>query len=554
MTLMRDELSLMVLRAVQATYEVDPTFVPEIEIPSVPEHGDYATNAAMVLAKHLKRSPREIASRVSEMMRSYENPSIKEIKVEGPGFMNFFLTQEAFRRVLSIIHKQGERYGSSDLGQGRTVQVEFVSANPTGPLHVGHGRGAAVGDAIARILTACGYRVQKEYYINDVGKQMQILGRSLYLRYLEALGREIDFPDDHYQGAYMKDLAKVFYREVGDRYAAVPEAEALPVCSAYAARAILAGIREDLADFRVTYDEWFSERTLHEGGSVEASLAFLKQRGLLYEQDGAWWFESSRFGDEKDRVVVRQSGEKTYFAADIAYHWNKIQRGFHTIVNIWGADHHGYVPRVKAVVEALGYDPDRLKIILVHLVNLLRGGHPVAMSTRAGEFITLREVMDEVGVDAARYIFLTRRSDSPLDFDLDLAKAQNSENPVYYVQYAHARISSLFEVARERGVSLNPDEAELYLDLLTDPQEVELMKVLGEFPYVVRNAATYLEPHRISYYLHGLVSTFHAYYNRQRILTESYGLTQARLSLVKAVQIVLKNAFEMVGLSAPDKM
>lgn len=554
MSLIRDELSSIIRRAVKDAFDLDENFEPEIEIPSVAQHGDYATNTAMVLTRVLKKNPREIASRLADAI-TVQNPSIIDrLEIAGPGFMNFFIRKEAFRRVIPLIYERQESYGRLDIGKNRLVQVEFVSANPTGPLHVGHGRGAAVGDALARILEACGYRVQREYYINDVGKQMNILGRSLYLRYLELLGKPVDFPEDHYRGDYMKDLARQFYEEMGSKYLDVPEEEALPVCSKYAAGKILDGIRKDLEDFRVTYDEWFSEEKLHREGMVEKAIDELRNRGFIYEQDGAIWFKSSLFGDEKDRVVVRSNGAKTYFAADIAYHWNKMQRGFDTIIDIWGADHHGYVPRLKAVVEALGLNPEKLKVILVQLVNLLRGGQPVAMSTRAGEFVTLREVMDEVGVDAARYMFLTRRSDSPLDFDLELAKAQSSENPVYYVQYAHARISSLFEVARERGIKLDLEKAMKHLDRLEEPQEIQIMKLLAEFPFVLRKSAESLEPHRIPYYLHELASAFHPYYNHHRILTDDEALTQARLALAGAIHIVLKIALNLIGLSAPDKM
>jgi len=554
MALVRDELSFIVRKALQDVFGIAEDFEPELEIPSLAQHGDYATNAAMVLAKSLKKNPREIAEKLSEPITSLGANILDRLEIAGPGFINFFIKKEAFRRVLPMIFEQGENFGKTDVGKGRFVQVEFVSANPTGPLHVGHGRGAAVGDALARILEASGYRVHREYYINDVGKQMNILGRSLYLRYLELLGRQIEFPEDHYRGDYMKDLARDFLQEVGTKYLDIPEDEAVPVCSKYAAQKILDGIRKDLEDFRVTYDEWFSEEKLHREGMVESAIDQLRSRGFIYEQDGAVWFKSSLFGDEKDRVIVRSNGAKTYFAADIAYHWNKMQRGFDTIIDIWGADHHGYVPRIKAVVEALGFDPKKLNIILVQLVNLLRGGQPVAMSTRAGEFVTLREVMDEVGVDAARYMFLTRRSDSPLDFDLELAKAQSSENPVYYVQYAHARISSLFAVAAERGVKLDVETAFKHLDRLEEPQEIQLTKILGEFPFVVKKSAECLEPHRIPYYLHELASTFHAYYNHHRILTDDDALTQARLALAGAIHIVLKNALKLIGLSAPDKM
>ncbi|MCX7822770.1 MAG: arginine--tRNA ligase [Syntrophobacterales bacterium] len=554
MALIRDELRSIISKALKNGLSLSDDFEPEIEIPTIAQHGDYATNSAMVLAKTLKKNPREIASKILEFIEA-QNPDILErVEIAGPGFINFFIRSDAFSSVLPIIYEQGKAFGKTDIGKGRYVQVEFVSANPTGPLHVGHGRGAAVGDALARILESCGYRVHREYYINDVGKQMTILGRSLYLRYLEVLGKAIDFPEDHYRGDYMKDLAQKFFKEMGEKYLNTPEEEALPICTKYAAENILEGIKKDLEDFRVSYDEWFSEESLHRGGAVEKAIEQLRNRGFIYEQDGAIWFRSSLFGDEKDRVIVRSNGAKTYFAADIAYHWNKIERGFDTIINIWGADHHGYVPRIKAVVDALGLNPERLKVILVQLVNLLRGGQPVAMSTRAGEFVTLREVMEEVGVDAARYMFLTRRSDSPLDFDLELAKAQSSENPVYYVQYAHARISSLFEVGRERGVTLDLKKAMSNLNHLKEPQEIQLMKLLGEFPFVLRKSAEYLEPHRIPYYLHDLASTFHTYYNHHRILTEDENITQARLALAGAIHTVLKIGLELIGLSAPDKM
>ncbi|MEJ5300377.1 MAG: arginine--tRNA ligase [Thermodesulforhabdaceae bacterium] len=554
MALVRKELSFIVRKALQDTFGINEDFEPELEIPSIAQHGDYATNAAMVLARSLKKNPKEIAEKLKEPITSLGSNILDRLEIAGPGFINFFVRKEAFKQVIPMIFEQRENFGRTDIGKGQFVQVEFVSANPTGPLHVGHGRGAAVGDALSRILDACGYRVHREYYINDVGKQMNILGRSLYLRYLELSGKSIEFPEDHYRGDYMKELAQDFLREVGTRYIDLPEEEVVPICSKYAAQKILDGIRKDLEDFRVTYDEWFSEERLHHEGMVEKAIDQLRSRGFIYEQDCAIWFKSSLFGDEKDRVIIRSNGAKTYFAADIAYHWNKMERGFDRIIDIWGADHHGYVPRIKAVVQALGFDSEKLNVILVQLVNLLRGGQPVAMSTRAGEFVTLREVMDEVGVDAARYIFLTRRSDSPLDFDLELAKAQSSENPVYYVQYAHARISSLLGVASERGVAIDMEKAFKHLDRLEEPQEIQLAKILGEFPFVLRKSAECFEPHRIPYYLHELASTFHAYYNHHRILTDDEELTQARLALAVSIHIVLKNGLNLIGVSAPDKM
>ncbi len=553
MELIREKLSSMLKKAILGTSNIED-FEPEIEIPAIPEHGDYATNCAMVLAKRLKKNPREIASILLEALYPDTASFVENIEVAGPGFINFFMKKEAFHEMLLFIGRHIENFGTLDIGKGKLVQVEFVSANPTGPLHIGHGRGATIGDSIARILKSCGFKVHREYYINDVGKQMEILGRSLYLRYLELFGKEIDFPEDHYRGDYMKDLARELYEDVKDGLVNMPEEEAIEKCSKFAGEKILEGIKKDLSDFRVFYDEWFSESKLHENGTVDEAIAYLKEKGYIYEKDGALWFKSSLWGDEKDRVVVRSNGAKTYFAADIAYHWNKIKRNFELIIDVWGADHHGYVPRMKAVMEALGYNSERLKIILVQLVNLVRSGQPVAMSTRAGEFVTLREVMDEVGVDAARYIFLTRRSDSHLDFDLDLAKAQSSENPVYYVQYAHARISSIFEVAKEKNIFLKEDVAENNLTRLVEPQEIEIIKHLGEFREVVKNSALLLEPHRIPYYLHNLASLFHNYYNHHRVLTDDPVLTQARLYLAKVTQQVIKRALDLIGLSAPDKM
>jgi arginyl-tRNA synthetase len=431
--------------------------------------------------------------------------------------------------------------------------VEFVSANPTGPLHIGHGRGAATGDVLASILAACGYAVEREYYINDAGNQMDTLGRSLYYRYQQLLGQDIPFPDEHYQGEYMLDLAKEFRQEAGERYRDNSLDEVLPIFTRFAGERILEGIREDLRVFGVTFDFWFSEQSLHDEDVIRKTIKDLTARGHIYEQDGAQWFRSTLLGDEKDRVVIRGNGISTYFASDLAYHKNKYDRGFDLVIDIWGADHHGYVPRMQAGVEALGRKREDLRVVLVQLVNLLRGGKPVAMSTRAGEFVTLREVLDEVGKDAARFIFLTRRSDSQLDFDLETAKMQSNDNPVFYVQYAYARLCSVFAKARELGVALNEDAAG-YLDLLTAPQEQEIMKLLGEYPEVLASSAQHLEPHRIPYYLNELVATFHSYYNHNRIIGDDPDLTQARLYLAAATRTVLHNALNLLGVGAPEKM
>jgi arginyl-tRNA synthetase len=527
----------------------------ELSVPKTPRHGDYASNVALSLTRQLKRSPREIASEIVGRLDDREG-IISKVEIAGPGFLNFFVTPRAWHDIPREILASPERFGRQDLGHGRRVQVEFVSANPTGPLHIGHGRGAATGDVLANMLAACGYQVEREYYINDAGNQMDTLGRSLYYRYQGILGESVEFPENHYRGEYMIDLAREFREEVGERYRGKPLDEVLSEFSTYAGNRILAGIRDDLGLFGVTFDRWFSEQTLHDRGVVEETLRQLQALGHVYEQDGARWFRSTAFGDEKDRVVIRANGISTYFAADIAYHKDKFDRGHDLVIDVWGADHHGYVERMLAGIQALGRRREDLRIILIQLVNLLRGGAPVAMSTRAGEFVTLREVIDEVGKDAARYIFLTRRSDSPLDFDLEVAKMQNNDNPVFYVQYAHARLCGVFEVARERGVEWlwlktgTPPP----LDSLTLPAEIQIMRMLGEYPEMLASCCRSLEPHLISFYLHELVSLFHSYYNQNRILGDDADQTQARLFLAAAVRGVIHNALELLGVSAPEKM
>ena len=527
----------------------------ELEIPKSSQHGDYATNIALNLTRRIRQNPRSIAERI---VGGIEDPDgiVRKIEIAGPGFINFFLNPTAIQDILRGILSQGNGYGRRDFGKDIRIQVEFVSANPTGPLHIGHGRGAATGDAVARILEACGYSVEREYYINDAGNQMNTLGRSLYYRYRELLGDPIEFPEGHYRGDYMKDLAGEFMKEKGDQYRSAALDDVLPVFTTYAANRILEGIRQDLEDFGITFDTWFSEQALHDADEIRSTIAELKERGFIYEDEGAVWFRSTAFSDEKDRVVVRANGISTYFAADLAYHKNKFQRGYDMVVDIWGADHHGYVDRLSAGAQALGRNPSDLKIILVQLVNLLRGGKPVAMSTRAGEFVTLKEVVDEVGKDAARFIFLTRRSDSQLDFDLDVAKMQSNDNPVYYVQYAHARLSSILEVARERGIPLGWIETgEMpFLPLLVDRRELELIQLLGEYPELLERSARSLEPHLIPYYLHELVSLFHSYYNQNRVLGDDPDVTQARLYLAVALRIVINNALGILGVHAPEKM
>ena len=524
----------------------------EIDRPRQLEHGDLATNLALNLARLEGRPPRQVA----EMILKHLAPAdgfLAHFEIAGPGFINFVLADEVWQGVADEILTAGENYGRTDLGGGRRVQVEFVSANPTGPLHVGHGRGAAVGDALASLLQATGYSVEREYYINDAGRQMLILGRSVFLRYLEQLGRQKDFPQDHYQGGYITEIAARMVEEYGDEYLEADPDETAAVFQPLAAAAILEGIKQDLADFGIVFDVWFSETTLHEGNRMETLLKSLQADGLAYEEEGALWYQTRKAGDEKDRVLVKSNGEMTYFAADVAYHADKFSRGFETVIDVWGADHHGYVPRMEAAVKALTGGRMSFTAKLVQLVNLLRRGEPVAMSTRTGEFVTLREVVGEVGRDACRFIFLTRRSDSPLDFDLELAKEKSLDNPVYYVQYAHARVASIKRKAAEMDLAL-PAPGEADLSLLSEPEELALLRNLAAYPDLIASAARSLEPHRLTYYLTELASAFHAYYNRHRILGEEPGLSRARLCLSQAVGQVVAGGLGILGVEAPERM
>jgi arginyl-tRNA synthetase len=524
----------------------------EIETPKVRSHGDFATNLAMVSARIQKMAPRKIAEAIVASLDDSDGV-IAKTEIAGPGFINFTLQPSAWQRKLADIHRAGSDYGRCNLGQGKKIQIEFVSSNPTGPLHVGHGRGAAVGDATGNILAFCGYDVQKEYYINDSGRQIRTLGRSVMLRYREAFGQEIDFPEDCYQGGYIRHLAAALKESRGDELLLLDETEAILICARYAATNIIADIREDLTDFGVTFDNWFSEQSLYEKGLVDQSIADLERRQLIYTEAGAKWFRSTRFGDEKDRVVVRQNGQTTYFASDIAYHQEKYSRGFERVIDVWGADHHGYIPRVMAAIEASGYRRDQFDVILVQLVNLLRGGEPVAMSTRAGEFVTLSDVVSEVGRDAARFLFLTRSSDSSLDFDLELAKQKTNDNPVYYVQYVHARICSILRKAGERGVSCETIDA-ASLSQLTEIEAIDLIKALEHYPETVAAAGRFMEPHRITYYLMSLASAFHTYYNKHRVLVDDPDVCRSRMGLITIVASVIRNGLTLLGVSAPKQM
>ena len=546
-------------------------------------HGDFASPLALALARVAKRKPREIAERI--VARLPESASIASVEIAGPGFINFSVATAAFTETVRRILASGVSSTRAAFGGGRRVQVEFVSANPTGPLHVGHGRGAANGASVANILEAVGFDVEREYYVNDAGRQMHILALSVWLRYLERRGQAVPFPSNGYRGAYVHDIAAALERDVGGDLAVdietlmngVPadapaggDKEAHVDALIARARSLLgaqryeqvfahardievADIRTDLEEFGVVYDKWFSERTLIDAGDVERSVARLRERGHVYERDGALWFRSTAFGDEKDRVVVRENGESTYFASDIAYAANKFERGFERAIYMWGADHHGYIARVKAAVEALGYDPDAVEIPIVQFANLYRGGERVQMSTRSGEFVTLRELRNEVGTDAARFFYVMRRCEQHLDFDLELAKSRSNDNPVYYVQYAHARISSVLRQCEERGMvsGVGPDAA---FETLVEAEPIALMRILARYPEVLANAARALEPHQLATYLREVATHLHGFYNAHTFLVDDDAVRGARLSLAVATRSVLADGLALLGVSAPDSM
>jgi arginyl-tRNA synthetase len=524
-----------------------------IERPRRENQGDYATNVAMLMARHWDMKPRDIAQVITSHLKKSEY--VEKVEVAGPGFINFFLSDLWMSELIREIIAKGEDYGKRDLGKGKRAQVEFVSANPTGPLHIGHGRGAAVGDVMANILSFAGWYVEREYYINDAGLQMKLLGRSVQARYFELLGRSevAPFPEEGYKGDYIYDIAQEIIDREGDKFLGLSIEETLDYFKDYAVKVILNGIKKDLEDFRVLFDVWFSEKTLHERGLIREMVDFLTKRGLAYEKEGAIWYRSTQFGDEKDRVLIRSNGEPTYFASDVAYHKDKFDRGFDLVIDVWGADHHGYVPRMKAAVQALGRSPDDLQVLLIQFVSLIKQGRMVSMSTRAGEFVTLREMMDEVGVDAMRYFFLMRKCDSHLDFDIDLAKSASTDNPVYYVQYASARLYSIFKEASSRGIKL-PAPEKVDITLLKTEEEKDLIKCLGKFPEEVAKAAKELSPHLIVFYAYELAKAFHSFYNAHRVLGEERSLSDARLVLVRAVQVVLLNVLGLLKINAPEVM
>ena len=574
------------LTTLQANGILDNSLNPMIHVERTRDssHGDFATNIALVLAKSAKTNPRQLAQQLIEAMPA--NDIVSKIELAGAGFINFFIDANAQYQIISTIHQEGNQFGLSQIGSGKKVQVEFVSANPTGPLHVGHGRGAAYGSAVANLLVATGFDVHKEYYVNDAGRQMDILATSVWLRYLEACGEILVFPCNAYRGDYVRDLAQNLVSNQGKNFvhphdivfahlpldetdggdkeiyidSLIARAKQLLGGEGYRTvfdvglTAILEDIKEDLAEFGVTYDQWFSERSLMDDDSIDNALAVLRENNHLYEKQGATWFKSSELGDEKDRVVIRDNGQYTYFASDIAYHWNKLERGFDVLIDIWGADHHGYIARVKAALTALGADENKLHVLLVQFATLWRGEEKVQMSTRSGDFVTLRELRSEVGRDAARFFYVMRRSEQHMDFDLELATSKSNENPVFYVQYAHARVCSVFRQLPEKGYMHNIELGMANLTELSAEHESVLLTTLARYPEVIERAATQYEPHLLINYLRELATDFHTYYNAHQFLVESDTLRNARLNLISAVKQVLVNGLILLGISAPEAM
>ncbi|MEY3219383.1 MAG: hypothetical protein RIT27_740 [Pseudomonadota bacterium] len=545
-----------------------------------PKFGDFACNVAMQLAKQLKQKPRDIAELIIKHLPISDK--VSKVEIAGAGFINFFLVSNAFLQTIDDVLNAGEQFGKQP-SKNQTVQLEFVSANPTGPLHVGHGRGAAYGAALGNLLETAGFNVHREYYVNDAGRQMNILAASVWLRYLELCGETFVFPSNGYKGDYVFDIAATLHRENGETFrfsiekvfenipedepngdkelhidALIEKAQLLLGLENYekvfqaGLQAILEDIRKDLERFGVVYNEWFSERSLMAQGFVQQAIEKLKEKNFTYQQDGALWFRSTAFGDEKDRVLVRDNGQATYFASDVAYHLNKLSRGFDHLINIWGADHHGYIPRVKAAMQALGANPEQLTVLLVQFATLYRGKEKVQMSTRSGEFVTLRELREEVGKDAARFFYVLRKSEQHVDFDLELAKSQSNDNPVFYIQYAHARICSVFRQLEEKGFKWERNQANL--SLLTDKHEQDLLVSLMRYPELIEIAAQNYEPHQIAYYLRELANEFHTYYNACQFIVEETALRNARLTLIKAVQQVLQNGLKILGVNAPETM
>jgi len=562
----------------------DCDIMPQLERTRSPEHGEFASNVAMVLAKRAGMAPRALAEIILEKLPP--SRQLNHAEIAGPGFINFYMNQVALTTVVKDILYHGDSYGHVPPDPRHEVTVEFVSANPTGPLHVGHGRGAAYGASLASILQASGFQVQREYYVNDNGRQMDILAASVWLRYLELCGEQIRFPDNGYRGEYIYDIAREVRNEVGDKWrfkghevtdglpsdqgeggnrethidALIDRARELMGQAGYqvffeiSVNSILTDIQKDLSDFGVNFDHWFSEKELEETGAIRRAIERLEENGHLYIKDGATWFRASALGDEKDRVIIRENGRTTYFASDIAYFLNKMERGFEKALYIFGADHHGYIARLRAAAQGLDEDPERLEILLVQFAVLYRQGEKVSMSTRSGQFITLRELREEVGSDAARFFYVMRSHEQHLDFDVDLAKSRTNENPVYYIQYAHARICSVFRNLEQMGETHNQAIGEAALNLLSEPHEILLLRALSRYPEIIESSARLRAPHQLAHYLQALATEFHAYYNSQQFLVDDENIRNVRLNLILATRIVLANGLTLLGISAPDTM
>ncbi|CAM3115000.1 arginine--tRNA ligase [Paenibacillus sediminis] len=543
-----------IVEAIAAAGIVAREDIPAIvlEVPKDKEHGDLATNAAMQLTRIAKRNPRQIAEEIVNHL-DLAKASILKAEIAGPGFINFKLDKSYLYPVIREVQEKGENYGRIELGKGKSVEVEFVSANPTGSLHLGHARGAAVGDALCNVLDFAGYDVTREYYINDAGNQIVNLCKSIEVRYMQELGQEAEMPEDGYYGEDIKEFAKELVAKEGDRLLSLSPGERTAFFRKYGLEKELSKIKRDLERFRVSFDIWYSETSLYENNLVEAALNELRAKGQVYEQDGATWLRTTAYGDDKDRVLIKNDGTYTYLTPDIAYHRDKYSRGYDRMINIWGADHHGYIPRMKAAMEALGYDPEKLTVLIAQMVSLFQNGEKVKMSKRTGKAVTMEDLMDEVGVDAIRYFFTMRSMDSHLDFDMDLAISTSNENPVYYVQYAHARICSIYRQVEEQGIKLLPLD-QIDFSKLTAEHEFDLLRKMGELPEEIRVAAENFAPHRVIRYVYELASLFHSYYKAERVITEDSDQTQARLALLGAVRTTIANVLRLVGVTAPEKM
>ncbi|OLN24196.1 arginine--tRNA ligase [Domibacillus antri] len=546
---LKEEIKAAVLKAGLAAENEIPAVI--LETPKEKAHGDYSTNMAMQLARVAKKAPRQIAEAIQANI-DLSKGSIEKIDIAGPGFINFYMNNSYLTNLVPAVLEAGDAYGESNAGNNQKIQVEFVSANPTGDLHLGHARGASVGDSLCNVLTKAGYDVTREYYINDAGNQIHNLALSVEARYFQALGQEKEMPEDGYHGKDIIGIGKELADKYGDKFAQMSEEDRYKAFREHGLKLELAKLQRDLADFRVKFDVWFSETSLYENGKIDEALEALCQNGHVYEEEGAVWFRSTTFGDDKNRVLRKQDGSYTYLTPDIAYHKDKFERGFEKVINIWGADHHGYIPRMKAAVEALGIDRDRLEVEIIQMVQLYKDGEKMKMSKRTGKAVTMRELVEEVGLDAVRYFFAMRSGDTHLDFDLDLAVSQSNENPVYYAQYAHARISSILRQAADQGLNVSADAKAA---LLTAEKEIDLLKKVGDFPQVVAEAAEKRIPHRITNYVQDLAAAFHSFYGAEKVVDkDNEELSQARLALVKSVQITLKNALALIGVSAPEKM